>query len=334
VQESGPATDKERIEAEASRLLVRLNLDPDEAEREAICRWIDSSPTHAVAFARAEAAWESAERLKASAQDNPALVDLGPAERLPEPTGISNRMLAAAMIALFVFLAAVGVTIRTLNDVDKYSTGIGEVKDITLSDGSRMHLNSDTTAEVRYTDNGRKVHIVRGEASFDVAHDTARPFDVEARSAMIRAVGTAFNVRMRQSLVELTVTQGTVQVRSGSATPHHVGAGSGAVIRPRTILLTHLGKNVIDQRMAWREKMVELDGETIDQAVAEFNRYRDQPMLIGDARVSALRIGGRFRTTDSKEFLAALQVSLPIRAVAGQDGSIMLLYRDQPAQQD
>lgn len=311
---------------------MRLNLDPDEAEREAICRWIDSNPAHAIAFARAEAAWECAERLKASAQDHPDLTDPQPV--VIQPTGISNRMLAAAMIAMFVFLAAVGVTIRTLNDVDKYSTEIGEVKDVVLDDGSRMHLNSGTTAEVRYTDTGRKVHIVRGEASFDVAHDKARPFDVEAQSAMIRAVGTAFNVRMRQTLVELTVTQGTVQVRSGPATPHRVGAGSGAVIRPRTILLTHLGKNVIDQRMAWREKMVELDGETIDQAVAEFNRYRTQPMLIGDARVSAMRIGGRFRTTDSKEFLAALQVSLPIRAVTGQDGSIMLLYRDDTALQD
>ena len=53
--------------------------------------------------------------------------------------------------------------------------------------------------------------------------------------------------------------------------------------------------------------MVELDGETVEQAADEFNRYRKAPILIGDTRVSALRIGGRFRTTDSQEFLSALR---------------------------
>ena len=77
-------------------------------------------------------------------------------------------------------------------------------------------------------------------------------------------------------------------------------------------------------------QMVELDGETIEQAASEFNRYRRAPILIGDARVSSLRVGGRFRVSDSKEFLSALQLSLPIRAVNGEDGSVMLLYRDEP----
>ncbi|PZU59782.1 MAG: hypothetical protein DI547_04685 [Sphingobium sp.] len=338
MQRADPATDRQSIEAQAARLLVRLSLDPSDDERDSIYRWIDESPAHAVAFARAEATWCCAERLKAGTiEDTPPL----PADPFIPPPQIadapengisSSRLAAAAIVAFLLFMAAALVTVRTLSDVDKYTTDVGEVRDVELADGSRMHMNSGTTAEVRYTEHGRRVRILAGEASFDVAHDKARPFDVEAQSAVIRAVGTAFNVRMRQSIVELTVTQGTVQVRSGPATPHRVGAGSGAVIRPRTIALTRLGKAVIDQRMAWREQMVELDGETIEQAVAEFNRYRTQPMLIGDARVSGLRIGGRFRTTDSKEFLAALQMSLPVRAVTGEDESIMLLYRDDPGQ--
>lgn len=328
-----PATDRERIEAEASRLLARLSLDPPPDEIEAICAWIDASPDHAVAFARAESAWEHADRLKAAPGYDFA-ADVASPPQYVASAGMSRRMFIAAMFALFLFVTAAAVTVRTLNDVRKFNTAVGEVKDIALADGSRMHLNSDTSAEVRYTDNGRRVRILHGEASFDVAHDKARPFDVEAQSAVIRAVGTAFNVRMRQSLIELTVTQGTVQVRSGQSSAHPVSAGSGAVIRPRTIALTHLDKNLIDQRLAWRERMVELDGETIEQAVAEFNRYRTQPMVIGDARVSSLRIGGRFRTTDSQEFLTALQMSLPIRAVASQDGSVMLLYRDATATAD
>ncbi|PZU56553.1 MAG: hypothetical protein DI554_17300, partial [Sphingobium sp.] len=142
--------------------------------------------------------------------------------------------------------------------------------------------------------------------------------------------GIAFNVRMRPSVVELTVTQGTVTVHSGNSGLEKVSAGSGAVIQSRSIDLTHLSPKLIDQRTAWRDQMVELDGETIEQAASEFNRYRRAPILIGDARVSSLRVGGRFRVSDSKEFLSALQLSLPIRAVNGEDGSVMLLYRDEP----
>lgn len=241
-----------------------------------------------------------------------------------------NIMIAAAVAVLFFIVAAI-VTVRTFSGIDRYDTHVGQIRDIALNDGSTMHLNSDSEAEVRFTANGRKVRIIKGEASFDVAHDSRRPFDVEARSAVIRAVGTQFNVRMRPSIVELTVTQGTVTVHSGNAVQHKVAAGSGAVIQPRAIALTRLGPKLIDQRTAWRDQMVELDGETIEQATSEFNRYRRAPILIGDTRVSSLRVGGRFRVTDSKEFLSALQMSLPIRTVNGEDGSVMLLYRDDPA---
>ncbi|QGP78322.1 FecR family protein [Sphingobium sp. CAP-1] len=323
---------RDAIEAEAARLLARLNSAPSPQDEASICEWIESDPRHAVAFARAEAAWEAAERLKSAAAD----VTLPPMAQIvseEQQRRLSRNILVAAAVAVMLFIVAAIVTVRTFSGVDRYETAIGEMRDIALDDGSTLHLNSDSEAEVRFTDNGRKVRILKGEASFQVAHDRSRPFDVEARSAVIRAVGTAFNVRMRPSIVELTVTQGTVTVHSGGSVGQKVPAGSGAVIQPRSIALTHLGPKLIGQRTAWREQMVELDGETIDQAAGEFNRYRAAPILIGDTRVSALRIGGRFRTTDSREFLSALQLSLPIRAVDGEDGSVMLLYRDdEPAE--
>ncbi|MDO7837339.1 FecR domain-containing protein [Sphingobium sp. HBC34] len=331
MQASGPGSscgNRDAIEAEAARLLARLNSDPSSQDEADICAWIESDPRHAVAFARAEAAWEAAERLKSAAAD----VTLPPMAQIvseEQQRRLSRNILVAAAVAVMLFIVAAIVTVRTFSGVDRYETGIGQMRDIALSDGSILHLNSDSQAEVRFTDNGRKVRILKGEASFEVAHDKARPFDVEARSAVIRAVGTAFNVRMRPSIVELTVTQGTVTVHSGGSVGQKVAAGSGAVIQPRSIALTHLGAKLIGQRVAWREQMVELDGETIDQAASEFNRYRAAPILIGDTRVSALRIGGRFRTTDSREFLSALQFSLPIRVVDGEDGSVMLLYRDE-----
>ena len=321
---------RDAIEAEAARLLARLNSDPSPDDEAEICAWIEADPRHAVAFARAEAAWDASERLKSAAAD----ITLPPMQQIISEAGqrrLSRNIMVAAGVAILLFVVAAIVTVRTFSGVERYETGVGQMRDIALEDGSTLHLNSDSEVEARFTSNGRKVRVLKGEASFEISHDPDRPFDVEARAAVIRAVGTAFNVRLRPSLVELTVTHGTVTVHSGDSPQQQVVAGSGAVIQPRSIALTRLGPRLIEQRTAWREQMVELDGETVEQAAGEFNRYRKTPILIGDTRVSALRIGGRFRTTDSREFLTALQTSLPVRAVDGEDGSVMLLYRDETA---
>ncbi|MEA3541640.1 MAG: FecR domain-containing protein [Pseudomonadota bacterium] len=333
MQASGPGSscgDRDAIEAEAARLLARLENDPSPQDEAEICAWIEADPRHAVAFARAEAAWDASERLKSAAADI-TLPPLQPTLSEEDQRRLSRNIMVAAGVAILLFIVAAIVTVRTYSGIEHFETGVGQMRDIALEDGSTLHLNSDSEVEARFTSNGRKVRVLKGEASFEISHDPDRPFDVEARAAVIRAVGTAFNVRLRPSLVELTVTHGTVTVQSGDSPQQQVVAGSGAVIQPRSIALTRLGPRLIEQRIAWREQMVELDGETVEQAAGEFNRYRKAPILIGDTRVSALRIGGRFRTTDSREFLAALQTSLPVRAVDGEDGSVMLLYRDETA---
>lgn len=329
MQASGPEpSSRDEIEAEAARLLARLNSDPTPQDEAQACAWVEADPRHAVAFARAEAAWEAAERLKSAAAD----VDLPPMEQIvseEQQRRLSRNIMAAAAIALLLFIVAAIVTVRTFSDVDRYETRIGEVRNFKLGDGSVLHLNSDSEAEVRLTDNGRKVRILKGEASFDVVHDPARPFDVEARSALFRAIGTSFNVRMRPSLIELTVLDGAVRVRCGNRGPQTVDAGSGVVLQPRSFVVTRLDPQLLDQRTAWRNKMVKLTGETVEQAASEFNRYRAAPILIGDTRVSALRIDGSFHIGDSARFLSALSMSLPVRIIDGEDGSVMLLYRDE-----
>ena len=333
MQASGPGSscgDRDAIEAEAARLLARLENNPSPQDEADICAWIEADPRHAVAFARAEAAWDASERLNSAAADI-TLPPLQPTLSEEDQRRLSRNIMVAAGVAILLFIVAAIVTVRTYSGIEHFETGVGQMRDIALEDGSTLHLNSDSEVEARFTSNGRKVRVLKGEASFEISHDPDRPFDVEARAAVIRAVGTAFNVRLRPSLVELPVTHGTVTVHSGARPQQQVVAGSGAVIQPRSIALTRLGPRLIEQRTAWREQMVELDGETVEQAAGEFNRYRKTPILIGDTRVSALRIGGRFRTTDSREFLTALQTSLPVRAVDGEDGSVMLLYRDETA---
>lgn len=301
----------------------------DAAERQAIFEWIDADPHHAVAFARMEAAWEAGERLRASPppiEGPDAAADTGGGTRVSRRTLVGGGLAAS--------IATVGATVawRYASDVDLHHTRLGERRVITLADGSRIHLNTASAVEVAMRKHSRRIRLVKGEALFEVAHDPRRPFLVDAGAARLRAVGTAFNVRIRDTVVELTVTEGVVAVAEDTVDVHRpdvskIVAGGGAVIGSGAVAPTALDPAILRQRTAWQDGVIELDGETLAQAVAEFNRYRDPPIIIGDPRLANLRVGGRFEVDEAEKFLIAIEGSFPISVIPATDGSILLVTR-------
>lgn len=277
-----------------------------------------------------EAAWEAGERLRASPPPIEAPVE-APAEEVARPILTRRAVLAGSAIAALV--AGGGAAIwRYAQDVELYRTKLGERRDIRLADGSRVHLNTASTIEVSLRKDSRRVHLVKGEALFEVAHDPSRPFLVDAGGAKLRAVGTAFNVRIREAVVELTVTEGVVAVAENVAAvrrvdARRVAAGDGAVIRGGAVAPTVLNPGLLRQRVAWQDGVIELDGETLSQAVDEFNRYRARPIIVGDPRLANLRVGGRFEVDEAAKFLTAVEGSFPVQAISAPDGSILLVMR-------
>lgn len=300
-----------------------------DAERRAIFDWVEADPRHAVAFARMEAAWGMAGRLRA---------DPPPMEKPTAPVfddaadqWLSRRRVVGAFAVASVVAGAATAAWRYAKDVELYRTQVGERRVVALADGSRVHLNTASTIEVAMKEDRRLVRLIKGEAMFEVAHDRQRPFLVDAGSARLRAVGTAFNVRIRENVVELTVTEGVVAVvQAGdsmrTAAPH-IAAGDGAVIRSSAVAPTVLSDQVLRQRTTWQDGVIELEGETLPQAVEEFNRYRTQPIVVGDARLANIRIGGRFEVDEADKFLTALTSSFPVDAIKSADGSVLLVAR-------
>ena len=95
---------------------------------------------------------------------------------------------------------------------DDYRTAIGERRVITLSDGSKLSLDADSEVTVRYGKHDRSLHLLKGQARFDVAHDKTRPFSVVAGSQKVIATGTAFNIDMAGPKVLVTLIEGHVVV--------------------------------------------------------------------------------------------------------------------------
>ena len=324
--------DRPAIEDPAAAYVARLACDAGPVERQEVYAWVSADPRHAVAFARMEAAWEASERLRAAPPSlEPVAVARPEGRRAASSAGRRTFLLGAGTAASAAVAATVGW--RLLDNVERYRTRVGERRIVALSDGSTLTLNTASTVEVAFTAKARHLKLIRGEALFEVAHDPSKPFLVEAGAARFRALGTAFNVRVRPDIVELTVTQGVVAVVAGESDvdrmpgARRIVAGGGAVVRSGAVAATALDEQHLRQRTAWQDGVLEFDGESLAQVVGEFNRYRRQPIVIGDARLESLRIGGRFEVDEADRFLTALTSSFPIEAVATSDGGVLLVER-------
>ena len=235
---------------------------------------------------------------------------------------------------------------------DVYTTALAERKTIDLEDGSRVSLNTKSRVSVDFDERSRTVRLERGEALFDVAHDADRPFVVQVNGAEVRAIGTAFNVRLRSRMVEVMVTEGEVHLKAeeprssaarresdGSVAPRSgsdqrqrgdrhemvLPAGRAAVVAAGVVEEVALSEDAIRRRIAWRDGVIELQGETLAQAVEEFNRYSDAGLVIADPSLARLRVGGRFHTDEADRFVNALETHFSIRAVEAEGGEIYLL---------
>jgi transmembrane sensor len=314
---------QERIEQDASRwLAARDAASPDNVnDEEGFNRWLEADIRHRVAYLRLESAWRRAGRLK----------DLKPIEGgidadLFAPPRRRLWPLAMAASAVFALLCA-GLWATYLRfDGQVYETRIGGFSRIVLEDGSIIDLNTDSEVRVRLDDARRDVRLVRGEGRFQVAHDAQRPFVVSAASADVRAVGTAFSVRLRESAqVDVLVSEGEVAIASqrvpGSPSLH---AGEAAVVLNDRVSVSRLEPQVLARRLAWTSGRLEFRGETLGFAVAEFNRYNRRQITFTDKKLAELRVGGSFNATDPESFAAALTSTFGVKIAAGEPGNIVL----------
>jgi len=315
--------------------VVRLDAAPDDSCLRADAeRWIDADPRHAVAFAEAELAWEAAPHIRLRDEEAPAEQAAVPADDpVPAAPTISRRAVGLGGLGLLAASAvgAVGLRRLLLPGGDRRATSRGEQSLTRLADGSSIRLNTATTLAISLSGERRKVRMIEGEALFDVARDPRRPFIVDLGDAEVRVIGTSFNIRKRPDRTELTVTRGLVAVSDAEGQSIRVGAGETTLIRPGVLAVADPGEALIRQRTAWQDGVIELNDETIEEAVAEFNRYRDQPIVVADPRIGSLVISGRFGIHESREFVEALKSSFAISAVTTGNGSIALSSADAPA---
>jgi transmembrane sensor len=300
------------IEQQAAGWLARKHGDGwSAAEQAQLDLWVGLSTAHRVAWLRLEARSEAG--MLAACVPMPALpLDrdeaVNDAERRPLPRFSQWRIAAALLVT--VGAAAGLLAVRANGSEVRYETALGAHQSHALKDGSKLTLNTATLVRARVSKGERTVWLDKGEAYFDVAHDTAHPFVVISGANRITVLGTKFSVRHEAGGTKVVVVDGRVKVENGQMTgqsPVILGKNQKVVATPASMLKSDESAARIDQVMSWREGKLVFDQVTLDYAAGEFNRYNKKKLVLADAEAAKLRIGGRFDVGNVKGFAGLLQ---------------------------
>ena len=281
--------------------------DADQSELDA---WLAAAPEHMVAFLRAEAAWGRADRLVALRTAKTSRI----AETLKDVLPTALRAVAAAAV-----IAVVGVAARdylTTTNQKTYTTPVGGRETITLVDGSQIALNTDTVLRMDLGGRERRVWLDKGEAYFHVTHNAQRPFRVFAGNRTVTDLGTRFSVRRDTERFEVAVMEGKVAFDAGvkpQDKPIALLPGDVAIATATNVSIVKKPSRALAESLGWQRGLLIFDNTTLADAVADFNRYNSEKLVVAKS-VARLPIVGTFRTNDVEAFARVTSQVFGLRA--------------------
>jgi transmembrane sensor len=319
-------TTETRAEREAADWFARLNSRKiSTAALEAFHAW-RHEPANDAAYGRMESLWETSGRLQldpATGRDITAALNRG-ARRRRWRNWLRAAILPIGGVAL---AGAAALYLAGVAQTSVYRTHVGEQRLVALADGTRLRLDTDTEVKVRLRDHARDVRLVRGQAFFDVAHDQSRPFIVEADGARVRALGTRFDVRLRDGQAQVTLVEGAVEVthdRAGDGAPARAWRlAPGQALTPSATASQPVRVDVA-AATSWTSGQLVFHATPLADAVAEVNRYSRTKVVLEAPALSASLVSGKFDAGDTQAFVAALCDLFHLEAAAPQDGEIRL----------
>ena len=296
----------------AAQWLVRLHggaLTPD--EQQAFQAWRASDPAH-------ETAWQRAELVCST------LASVPPALRQTADAAPQSPQRRAVLYGLAGLIAAGPVLWLASQSAPWQAwraairTAKGEIRHMTLPDGTQLVLNTDTAIDVRFDDAARQVVLHAGEIHVATAHDAAvpaRPFLVRSSNGAVRALGTHFSVRhlgnMLAPRTQVSVSEGAVEIQPGEARDalRRIDAGRQGSFDDRAVsALTPLAPHAD----AWLRGVLIAERMPLGELLEQVARYR-YGVLRCDPALTALPVDGIFQLSDPDNILLLLQRSLPIR---------------------
>ena len=349
---SSPPDDSD-LRATAAQWTIRRDRGLSASESIDYELWLAADPRHAAAMQRSAAAWSRLDRIPESAAA-PVLATATRRRSFWRRSLVFAPLATAAAVALVALhltrpSATTPAALAPASASASAATSPSSApRQLTLSDGTVVQLNTGGEVLEQFTAAERRVLLARGEAHFAVTKNPARPFVVQAGNVDVRAVGTAFNVHLLATAVDVLVTEGVVQLNRPSAqvpvvtiaappdnlprlTANERAVVSLAPTSPTSpaslapaIVVTTATPDDIARTLAWQAPLLRLGGSTLAELVLEFQRRSGQRVILADPALASLRVGGRFRADDLAGFTHLLATTLDLEVDHAADGTLVL----------
>ncbi|MFT8720671.1 FecR family protein [Acetobacter sp.] len=301
---------QDRIDGEAAAWVIRQGGTPLTVEEQrAFATWRAASRDHEEAFRRASALWSD--------------LDVGTRQK---------RVTRRRQIGTGVALGVVCLAVLTMQgdggwlSLDRwradYTTATGEIRTVSLPDGSTAQLDSHTALAIHYGNAERRIVLIDGDAWFRVAPLGAtehRPFVVEARHGTSTALGTQFMVEREHDSVRTTVTEHSVRVvtRTPDGLTHSVVVAEGQSVRyDLDGSLETPQAAPVEAMTAWRSGQLVFDNAALSDVIARLNRYRRGRIMLMGARLRDRRVSGVFSCSDIDGAVSSITRQLAVRSVS------------------
>lgn len=324
---------RERAEEEAAIWLVRLSDTPQDADlQERFEAWHAGSDLHAEVWARTVRAYDLVGKgppehrahwqAYAAGRESPPQAPPGrlPADRGFPTTAREKRqpvrpvfrrraigVVAAALAACLVVAVAPQALLRLQADM---VTTTAELRSAVLEDGSRIALAPESAVALRFTERAREVHLLKGQALFEVQHDPAVPFRVVAGDTTATVLGTAFEVRKTEDGAHIAVGSGRVGVTtSGSIETGSTELRPGEWLSAAAAGAPTRGRVAPEEVAAWRKGELIARDRPVSEVVEVLRRYHSGAIILQSEAFAARRVSGIFRLRSPAKTLEDLAAS-------------------------
>ncbi len=224
--------------------------------------------------------------------------------------GLSRRQI---LVWSGVSIAAMSLILTNDASISKgeseYASTKGEIKPITLSDGTLVVLNTSSRIRVDFTQSQRVLHLIEGEVMVTTSHHLT-PFYVLTPQGLVTPLGTVFSVRLEQDTTRVSVFEGQVMNRATKASNNqYLEAGQKSTFSSKNY---YIKKPLLANEVLWTQGKIEVLDMPLNEFLAEISRYRRGVVNI-ESDLSDLRISGIYSIRDTDTTLQNLGKILPIQ---------------------
>lgn len=269
--------------------------------------WLTRDERHAKAYERVRCLMGDAGALLAA--DRAFLL------KATRKRGNAKGKAAAAAIAGVSLLSGFYLTDMPMRLRSDHMSGTAERQVVTTPDGSTITLNANSAIALRFSAKERRVLLLRGEIFVEVAPDAARPFSVEAAGGTTTALGTAFDIDMRNEATSVTVLEHSVSVETGQQGQNGRLNENQRVDYSSDGLLGSIETVDPSSIAAWRNGRFVFEDRPLSEVLETFERYLPGRIVVTRESLRRKRLSGNFDLSDPGAALADLAAALEIGVV-------------------